>query len=218
MISDDQRQEAATILPPSRHPATSIDSDYSLSIEEVVARYEEAGLPRTARSIQRYCAKAHLDAHRIETPFGEKFLVSPASVDRHIAYIKELRPVATGHDLPRHAGAIVAGLNKSVEPRQAAATADDAARQTTTGTDLSRPAADIHRTTERYLTRLENENEFLRGQVAVKDKQIDALQERAHETNALINGLQRMLAPLLTKPERTHDTGTGDRSGGAVIH
>jgi hypothetical protein len=31
------------------------------------------------------------------------------------------------------------------------------------------------------------------------------LQERAHETNALINGLQRLLAPLLSAPDRTRD-------------
>jgi hypothetical protein len=49
---------------------------------------------------------------------------------------------------------------------------------------------------------LERENEFLRGQVAVKDTQIAELQERAHETNTLINGLQRLLAPLLAAPDR----------------
>lgn len=32
--------------------------------------------------------KGDLDAHRVETPFGEKFLITAASVDRHIAYIK----------------------------------------------------------------------------------------------------------------------------------
>ena len=73
MTDDNLRHEAAT----------STDSDYSLSIEDALARYEAAGLPRTTRSIQRYCAKGHLDAHRIETPFGEKFLITPASVERH---------------------------------------------------------------------------------------------------------------------------------------
>jgi hypothetical protein len=39
----------------------------------------------------------------------------------------------------------------------------------------------------------------------VKDTQIAELQERAHETNSLINGLQRLLAPLLSAPERDRD-------------
>ena len=39
----------------------------------------------------------------------------------------------------------------------------------------------------------------------MKDKQIAEQQERAHETNALVNGLQRLLAPLLNAPDRTRD-------------
>jgi hypothetical protein len=52
---------------------------------------------------------------------------------------------------------------------------------------------------------LESENQLLRGQLVVKDNQIAELQERAHETNTLINGLQRLLAPLLAVPERERD-------------
>ena len=37
----------------SRQPATSNDSDYTLSIEEALERYDHAGHPRTARSVQR---------------------------------------------------------------------------------------------------------------------------------------------------------------------
>jgi hypothetical protein len=105
MNDSEQRHGAATSTDLSRHAATTDDSDDSLSIEDALARYEAAGLSRTTRSIQRYCAKGHLDAHRIETPFGEKFLITPASVERHIAYINEVRPVATSRDLPRHAAA-----------------------------------------------------------------------------------------------------------------
>src|SRR3989442_13135834 len=64
----------------SRQGATKPDSEYSLSIEEAAVRYEHAGHPRTPRSIQRYCAKGHLDCRRIETPFGDKYLITPASV------------------------------------------------------------------------------------------------------------------------------------------
>lgn len=45
---------------PSRHAATSPDSEYTLTIDEAADRYEHAGHPRTPRSIQRYCAKGHL--------------------------------------------------------------------------------------------------------------------------------------------------------------
>jgi hypothetical protein len=55
---------------------------------------------------------------------------------------------------------------------------------------------------ERYVTRLEEENTFLREQVVVKDTQIGALLERDKETNTLIHRLQAMLAPLLVAPKQ----------------
>ena len=55
-----------------------------------------------------------------------------------------------------------------------------------------------------YVERLESENEFLRGQIGVKDDQIKDLTERARETNHLIAGLQKMLTPLLGRPEDPH--------------
>ena len=101
MSDDNQRQDGVTILDLSRPVATDDDTNYSLSVEEVLAQYEAAGLPRAPRSIQRYCVKGYLKAHRVETPSGEKFLITPASVETHIAYIMEVRPVATGRDASR---------------------------------------------------------------------------------------------------------------------
>jgi hypothetical protein len=88
----------------SRQDATDNDTDFSLSLEEVAERYERAGHPRTLRSLQRYCASGHLDARKIATTMGDKYLVTPQSVARHIAQIVEfsqLDAVATGRDLSR---------------------------------------------------------------------------------------------------------------------
>ena len=52
-----------------------------------------------------------------------------------------------------------------------------------------------------YVERLEGENKFLRQQNGAKDDQIKDLTERARETNHLIGGLQKMLTPLLGRPE-----------------
>lgn len=147
-------------------------------------RYEHAGHPRTLRSIQRYCAKGHLDCLRQETPFGEKYLITPESVARHIAQIAEL--AAAGRDLSRPDAARVAQEQGHEETPPPGPTSPDVPRQV---------AAD-----ERYVERLEGENEFLRLQVSVKDDQIKDLTERARETNHLIAGLQKMLTPLLGRP------------------
>ncbi len=52
-----------------------------------------------------------------------------------------------------------------------------------------------------YVQRLENEVEFLRGQIGKKDNTIDALLERDRETNILVGRLQEMLTPLLGRPD-----------------
>src|SRR5262245_62063013 len=95
---------AATGHDAPRPAATSGDNDFTLAIEEVAERYAKAGHPRTIRTLQRYCVNGHLDAQKIATTLGDKYLVTPQSVARHIAQIEELRPldtVATDRDQPR---------------------------------------------------------------------------------------------------------------------
>src|ERR1700687_5468268 len=121
----------------SRPVAPSNDSDFTLTIENALALYAEAGIPRTPRSIQRYCAKQHLSSRRIETEFGEKYLITPASVEKHIAYIKEVTP-ATSRDVPRPVATTVAAENKDDTQRQEPPTTIDQSRQVATSPDLSR--------------------------------------------------------------------------------
>ena len=113
---------------------------------------------------------------------------------------------ATRHDNRRH--------DDAINVRVAAPTGDDRPRHATTGRDQTRQDAGhshshvaTHLDTprpvapaageDRYVKALERENDFLRGQVDVKDVQIKALTERSRETNALFGRLQTMLQPLL---------------------
>ena len=127
-----------------RHAATSPD-EYTLTIEEAALRYEHAGHPRTLRSIQRYCAKGHLDHLRQETTFGDKYLITPASVARHIAQIAELAST-TGRDEPRHAATVVAHVMQPlIEPdtaRQSAATTVDQPRPVAASRDAAPEGSD----------------------------------------------------------------------------
>ena len=77
----------------SRPVATGSDMDYTLSLDDVAACYAAAGHPRTLRTLQRYCASGHLDSQKIATATGDKYLVTPQSVERHIAQIKELKAI-----------------------------------------------------------------------------------------------------------------------------
>ncbi len=166
----------------SRPAATTPDSEYTLTIDEASERYDYARHPRTPRGIQRYCAKGHLDCRRMETSFGDKYLITPASVAKHIAYIEEVRPIATGPDVPRQVATTVARMERHQKPT----------KEPDTSPDLSRQVA-------AYVKRVEGENEFLRVQIGVKDKTIEALLERDRETNILVGQLQKMLTPLLAR-------------------
>ena len=190
----------------SRQAATSPDQ-YTLTIEDAAVRYEHAGHPRTSRTIQRYCAKGHLDSLRQETPFGEKYMITPESVARHLAQIEELAS-ATSRGLSRPAATDVA-------PQESQQSKPDNAP---TGPDMSRQVAAIEAESSRYVVRLEGEVEFLRGQITTKDLQIKELSERSRETNVLIGGLQRLLAPLLGSPDPHSPTNVNhnDQSGTAA--
>lgn len=124
---------AATMTDQPRPVATSPD-EYTLTIEEAATRYEHAGHPRTLRSIQRYCAKGHLECLRQETTFGDKYLITPTSVARHIAQIAEFDG-ATGRDVPRRAATIPAheiGTTPSNDTLRPVAADRDPRRQETT--------------------------------------------------------------------------------------
>src|SRR4051794_12033344 len=89
-----------------RQVAASPD-EYALTIDDAALRYEHAGHPRTIRTIQRYCAKGHLDCLPQETTFGDKYMITPTSIARHIAQIVELAST-TSRGEPRLAAADVA--------------------------------------------------------------------------------------------------------------
>ena len=127
-------------MPDQPRPAATSPDEYTLTIEEAAQRYKHAGHPRTLRSIQRYCAKGHLDCLRQETTFGDKYLITPASIARHIAQIAELSS-ATGRDEPRHDATTVADhYTPSIEPdtvRQMPPTMLDQPRPVATSRDTS---------------------------------------------------------------------------------
>ena len=176
----------------------SPDHQYTLSVEQAADLYAKAGHPRTPRAIQKYCALSKLDCHKVETETGEKYLVAPYSVDRHITYINEVRTDANGRDQTRTVASVRTMENKGKEG--------------TSSREQSRTDVAVRAPEDRYVVLLEEENKFLRGQVSVKDTQIEALLERDKETNTLIHRLQAMLAPLLVAPGERRDGGTRDGS------
>jgi len=189
----------------SRPVATGGDTDYTLSLDDVAARYAATGHPRTLRTLQRYCASGHLDSQKIATVTGDKYLVTPQSVERHIAQIKELGSidaVATGRDAPRQ---VATGRDTATAPQEQsteAATGGDMPRQVTTETGES----------QRYVGQLEKRIDekdtvigLLRDELAHRNEEIVRRNERERETNILIRGLQNLVMQLQPGRARAAD-------------
>ena len=219
----DEYSHVASGRDESRQVATTPDQ-FTLTIEDAATRYEHAGHPRTIRSIQRYCAKGHLDCLRQETTFGDKFMISPESVARHIAQIEELasatrrdqpRPVATDVDTPRQGNIAENGA------RQEVTTSDDTSRQDATSRDKTPPVADDNKPVSsqpaldvRYVEQLEiriaekdtvikmltSELDTKNHQIVARDQQIVVMLERERETNYLMQGFQKLMG-LLPRPQ-----------------
>ncbi len=213
--------QGATGRDESRPVATGLDTDYALSIEEVGERYAHAGHPRTIRTLQRYCVSGHLDCRKVATTYGDKFLVAPYSVSRHIAQVNEMAMDATGRDRPRLAATIVAApaapdaVKTSLDD---GATSGDQARPVATGHDNFPAPGNAHASEieSRYVAALERENGFLREQIGRKDEQIGELSARARETNFLIKGLQDLflgLQPGRAEPPKSQGVSDGPAVG-----
>ena len=111
---------------------------FSLTMEDVAGIYENAGMPRNLRSLQRYAEQGKLKANKMMTATGSKYLVTPHSVELHLTELRQMeaqaRLVATGRDQARHTA-------HPFEPSHTAVRSDSMQRQAATGHDMPRPVA-----------------------------------------------------------------------------
>ena len=160
---------------------------YALTVEETADRYEKAGVPRTIRRIQKYCARGDLDCKKVETDFGEKYFITSESIDRHIQQIRDAQDAAGR------------AQSRPDAPERSLETKDVQKENQQTPSDApTRPDATGRNFQDLYIQQLEKENAFLRDQSVV-------LLERVKETNVLTRGLQHLLSPLLRSPEKSED-------------
>ena len=211
-MPDEPRQDAPG---PARPTATQ----YPLTLDEVSRLFDEAGLPRNVRTLQRYCAAGRLDCIKEETATGLAYFVDPVSVERAIKQLAQLhgltdevRHGATSENMPHPVARAAEPLETPDTPRPSAADRDKDAeifpeRQSAPEPDTSGVVAVL----ERENALLREQKDFYRNQVEVKDTQIAALLERDKETNYLVRGLQTMLAPLLGRGGNADHRMEGDQ-------
>ena len=217
-MPDEPRHEAHDIARPSA-------TQYSLSLEEVSRRFDEAGLARDIRTLQRYCAAGRLDSIKEMTASGLTYFVDPVSVDRAIVQLAQLhnltdqvRHSPTSGDAS-HSVAQESEPSKVTDTPRASAVGRDSEtnnvdaipeRHSASEPDMSGVVAGL----ERENSLLREQKDFYRSQVEVKDTQIAALLERDKETNYLVRGLQTMLAPLLGRGGNADRQSEGNQIAG----
>ena len=102
-MPDEPRQDGANAARPTA-------TRYSRSLEDVSRLFDEAGLPRNVRTLQRYCAAGRLDCIKEETATGLAYFVDPVSVERAIKQLAQLHSLT---DQVRH-GATSESVSHSV--------------------------------------------------------------------------------------------------------
>ena len=125
----------------SRPVATSPDSDFTLTIDEALGALRPRRTPPHAAQRPALLRQRPPGMPPIETAFGEKYLISPESVDKHIAYIEEVRQATTSPDLSRHAATsrdVSRQVAHNYRGRKPRTSRDRKQRQAPTCRDLSR--------------------------------------------------------------------------------
>jgi len=202
---------------------TGFEPVYTLDLNEVSVRFDDAQLPRSRRTLLRYCQHDKLDCTKVETMHGEQYFVSEPSVQRLIAEILErerfTRPPqgSSAPDMPGQTEVRPSQARPENQPENPQSDMDgqsEAKPQTDQGEP--RQVGELAEVDERLLNQLERENGLLRNQlekkdaqIDKKDKQIDDLIERGREDKHLIQNFQRKLG-MLEAPE--------EGRGGPVYH
>jgi hypothetical protein len=217
-IADATRADTPRPDAPSRDGDMTVqheDLRHSLALDQVGNIYAERGFPRSARSLQRFCAGGHLDCEKVATTTGDKYLVAPYSVERHLKQLAQVAATeaATRPDMARQAATPVC---VAVGAHDGPDGVRQPSRQDAPGEDMSVPDAEEPQSTSPLVAQLtmrigekDDEIKFLRGEVATKNGQLADASERDRETNILIQGLQSMVLQLTgnrRSARNRHDT------------
>lgn len=93
----------------TRHDALRRDtSRHTLTIKQTSELFAKHGVPRSPRSIQRFCDQENIDCIRVKGDKTERYFVDPVSVERYAYELKQLENIShigaevTRHDASQH--------------------------------------------------------------------------------------------------------------------
>src|ERR1022692_4472135 len=94
----------STIQDMSRHDATQHDmSRHTLTIKQASRLFSELGVPRSPRSIQRFCELNNVDSIRVKGEKTERYFINRESIERYAQELKQLENIShIEDDVARH--------------------------------------------------------------------------------------------------------------------
>src|ERR1700719_4387867 len=76
------------------------DVRHTLSVPEVGVKLAAAGVPRSRRTVIRFCETGMLDAMKVPGPTGPQWFVSPASIPKAVNDLKMWDRMRAGKGVP----------------------------------------------------------------------------------------------------------------------
>lgn len=94
---------------------------HSLTIYQAVELFAKLGVPRSKRSVQRFCEQDHLDCVRIKGARGDQFFINRESVERYAEELRQIDAVASfaaeeRQDVPQHVAARSSAPERATTP------------------------------------------------------------------------------------------------------
>lgn len=175
-----------------------------LPLDVVSARFIAAGLPRSMRSLQRYCNNGTLDCVKEATQTGDAFFVHEHSVTTAIAALKQLydtknnlRHGTNGRDLTRSVGQIVEPSNDDDTVRKSPTVSDnDAAINPGNEVPSKTVTSDYVAQLEARIEEKDEEIDFLREELIDRRGQIRDMKNIIDGQNQLLETIQTNVAPI----------------------
>ena len=75
-------------------PSDHDTARHSFTIAQAQELFVELGVPRSKRSVQRFCEQGHLDCVRIKGARGDQFFINRESVERYAEELRQIEAVA----------------------------------------------------------------------------------------------------------------------------
>ena len=185
---------------------TDISSDRPalVTLDVVSTRFIAAGLPRSMRTLQRYCANGTLESFKEATETGDTYFVVEQSIDPAITALKQLheakgipRQAATERAVTVSVGQEPASQIVGDMDRLGPTASDNDApeplpRQPASGPDTSHYVAQL----EARLEEKDEEIEFLREELIDRRGQIRDMKGIIDGQNQLLETIQTNVAPI----------------------